>query len=53
MAKRKKISDKFAPRGPSQQRPKSWSKKQEEKCPRRQRKRRHRTVILEDYRLPV
>jgi hypothetical protein len=46
MAK-KKTSSKFAPRGPSHQRPKSWSKNQEEKCPRRQRKR-GKVVFLDD-----
>ena len=39
MKAKKKSKAKFPPRGPSQQRSKSWSKQQEAADPRRQRKR--------------
>lgn len=43
----RKSKSKFPPRGPSQQRPKAWSKRQELQDPRRQRKR-GKTVWLQD-----
>jgi len=51
--KRKSKKFQMPPRGAQPQRPKSWSKREEQQDPRRQRKRRRLTIFLEDYCMPV